>query len=203
MKSLSQRQQQLIDLIRDHVRTHGAPPTRAELARQMGVRAVSTVEQHLQALARKGYLDILPGVNRNIRLLDAVPTDAGLPLVGRVAAGAPMLASQHLEGHYRIDRDLFKPRADYLLRVSGMSMRDAGILDGDLLAVHRTSEVHNGQIVVARLADEVTVKRFQRRSGRIRLIPENPEFQPLDIEPHREQLVIEGVAVGIIRNGRF
>lgn len=172
-----------------------------ELARRLGFRSPNAAEQHLRALARKGWIALEAGLNRNIRLL-AEPTSAeGLPLVGRVAAGPPSLAEAHIEAHYRIDPELFQPRADYLLRVRGLSLRDAGILEGDWLAVHRTAEVWNGQLAVVRLGEEVTVKRWQVERGRIRLCPENPEFAPIELDPKRDPCTVEGVVVGVIRTG--
>jgi repressor LexA len=174
----------------------GMPPTRADLSRAKGFRSPNAAEEHLRTLERKGAIELLPGASRGIRLLEA----GGVPLVGRVAAGAPILAAEHIEHHYRIDPALFHPRADYLLRVSGMSMRDIGILDGDLLAVHQTGEARPGQVVVARVNDEVTVKRFQRKGPIVRLLPENPDFQPIVVDLRETELHIEGLAVGVIRN---
>jgi len=202
MKRLTPRQQHILDLIRRHVQEQGMPPTRLEIARMLGVRSVNAVEDHLKALVRKGYIELLSGRNRNIRLLqEAGHGEPGLPLVGQVAAGTPILAEQNIEAHYR-SADLFQPRAHYLLRVQGLSMRDAGIGDGDLLAVHRTPEARNGQIVVARLQDDVTVKRFRRQQHRVQLLPENPDFAPIEIDLRTDACVIEGIAVGVIRNLR-
>ncbi len=198
MDDLTPRQREILDLIRDQVESTGYPPTRAEIAGLFGFRSPNAAEGHLRALARKGVIELVPGSSRGIRLKEPV---GGLPVVGRVAAGSPILAEEHIEEHYQVDPGLFSPRADYLLRVRGMSMRDAGIIDGDLLAVHRTGEVRSGQIVVARLGDEVTVKRFRRRGRQVRLMPENPEFAPIEVDLRREPLVIEGIGVGIIRNG--
>ena len=194
---LTTRQQQILDLIRERVATTGLPPTRAEIRQAFGFASPNAAEGHLRALARKGAIELSEGIARGIRLLEA----AGLPLVGRVAAGQPILAEQHIQGRCQIDPDLFRPRADYLLTVRGMSMRDIGILEGDLLAVHRTAEARHGQVVVARLHDEVTVKRFERRGERIRLLPENPDFEPILVDPARDNFAIEGLAVGVIRNG--
>lgn len=199
MLTLTARQQQILVFIQEFIASEGFPPTRAEIARALGFRSVNAAEDHLKALARKGAIELLSGASRGIRLLGASEGD-GLPVVGRVAAGAPMLAEQHIDGHYRLDPKLFRPRADYLLRVRGMSMRDAGVLDGDLLAVHRDAEAKNGDIVVARLEDEVTVKRFRRRGGVVRLLPENADFEPIVINLRRQPLVIEGIGVGVIRN---
>lgn len=204
MKSLTPRQQQVLDLIRQHLHEQGMPPTRAEMAQVLGLRSANAVEDHLKALARKGHIEILSGRNRNIRLLEGPlaahspeSREVGLPLVGRVAAGTPILAEQNLDGYYT-GAELFRPRAHYLLRVQGMSMRDAGIADGDLLAVHRTMEARNGQIVVARLEDEVTVKRFEHVRHRVWLRPENPDYAPIEIDLRQQELVIEGLAVGVI-----
>jgi len=185
------------------------PPTRAEIASGLGFSTPSSAEDHLQALARKGAIEMLPGASRGLRLKDfpGMPVQGTLPLVGRVAAGNPILASENIEGRYRVDPALFSPRADYLLRVRGQSMRDAGILDGDLLAVHRTAEARNGQIVVARIGaaagDEVTVKRFRKRGREIVLQPENSAFEPIVVDPRATPFAIEGVGVGLIRSGSW
>jgi repressor LexA len=198
MKDLTRRQEEILGLIREWIETTGLPPTRAEIAARFGFRSPNAAEQHLRVLAKKGALELVPGASRGIRL----KAGGGVPLVGRVAAGSPILALENIERHYRLDEALFKPRADYLLKVHGMSMKDAGILDGDLLAVHRTTEARSGQIVVARIADEVTVKRFQRRGQQVELLPENPAFAPIIVDLAHQELVIEGVAVGVIRQGR-
>jgi len=199
---LTTRQQQILDWILSFIETRGMPPTRAEIATALGFSTASSAEDHLQALAKKGALEIVAGAARGIRLKDApgVPVQGTLPLVGRVAAGSPILAVQHIEARYRIDPALFAARADYLLRVHGHSMRDAGIHDGDLLAVRSTAEARNGQIVVARLEDEVTVKRFRRRGREVMLMPENAEFDPIVVDTRIQSLVIEGVAVGLVRD---
>ena len=196
MTSLTPRQTEILTLIRESLEATGIPPTRAEIAQALGFRSVNAAEGHLKALARKGVIELVPGSSRGIRLLE----ESGLPVVGHVAAGSPILAEQHIEAHYQFDPKLFKPPADYLLRVRGMSMRDAGILDGDLLAVHRTQEVRSGQIVVARLGDEVTVKRFKRQGRTVYLLPENPDFEPIEVDLKRQALDIEGICVGVIRN---
>jgi repressor LexA len=204
MNELTARQQQVLELIRESIAERGMPPTRAELASALGFRSVNAAEAHIRALERKGCIELLSGTSRGIRLVDhAEAENPGLPLVGRVAAGSPILAQEHVEERYQLDEGMFQPRPDYLLRVRGMSMRDAGILDGDLLVVHRTTEAENGQIIVARLQDDVTVKRFERHGTRVRLLPENPDFSAIEIDIAREPLVIEGVAVGVIRNGRM
>src|SRR5256885_12261716 len=180
--ALTDRQSEILKLIRELTEVSGYPPTRAEIAERMGFKSVNAAEQHLRALEKKGWIEIAEGASRGIRVVDTRPASRGgtrlmeLPVVGRVAAGSPILAEEHLSGSYQVDPNLFTPRADYLLRVRGMSMRDAGILEGDLLAVHKTDEARTGQVVVARLADEVTVKRFRRRGHSVQLVPENPEF---------------------------
>ena len=196
MEELTARQQEILRMIREFMEDSGFPPTRAEICRAMGFRSPNAAEEHLRTLERKGVIEMLAGASRGIRLKESL----GLPLIGRVAAGSPILAVENIETRFQLDPQLFKPRADYLLRVRGMSMRDAGILDGDLLAVHRTHEARSGQIVVARLHDEVTVKRFKRRSSQVQLLPENPDFKPIEIDLRREPLTIEGIAVGVIRN---
>lgn len=198
MAELTARQQQILHMIREFMADSGFPPTRAEICRAMGFSSPNAAEEHLRTLERKGAIEMLAGASRGIRLKEGL----GLPLVGRVAAGSPILATENIETRFQFDPLLFRPRADYLLRVRGMSMRDAGILDGDLLAVHRTHEARSGQVVVARLHDEVTVKRFRRRGSHVQLLPENPDFKPIEIDLRRAQLAIEGIAVGIIRNGR-
>ena len=197
IENLTPRQQEILQLIRDAVSERGSPPTRAEIAQAFGFRSPNAAETHLRALARKGAISLDEGRARGIRLTEA----PGIPLVGRVAAGNPILADAHVQGRYQVDPSMFSPRADYLLRVRGLSMRDAGILDGDLLAVHATPEARNGQIIVARLHDEVTVKRFKRTGSQVELLPENPDFSPIVVDTRREPLVIEGVMVGLIRNG--
>lgn len=203
MKALTSRQQQVYNLIRDHNDQKGMPPTRAEIAAQLGFRSPNAAEEHLKALARKGVIEIISGASRGIRLLMEEEQPEGLPLIGRVAAGEPIMAQEHIESHYQIDANLFKPVADFLLRVKGMSMKDIGILDGDLLAVHKTQEVRNGQVVVARIDDEVTVKRWKKEGNRIHLLPENEEFAPIVVNSAEQNLTVEGLAVGIIRNNEW
>ena len=198
MEELTPQQNRILQFIRKSLESTGLPPTRAEIAHAMDFRSPNAAEEHLRTLERKGAIDILKGSARGIRLKDG----GGLPLIGRVAAGAPILAEAHVQAHYQVDPALFKPSADYLLKVRGMSMRDAGILDGDLLAVHRTSEARSGQVVVARVNDEVTVKRLRRKGAMVELLPENPEFEPIVVDTRREELTIEGLGVGIIRGGR-
>jgi len=204
---LTARQQKVLDWIRRHLESTGMPPTRAEIAAGLGFRTASSAEDHLRALARKGVLQMTPGASRGLRLKEMPDLPGtGLPLVGRVAAGNPILAAEHIEAHVRLDPALFAPRADYLLRVRGQSMKDVGILDGDWLAVHRSDEARSGQIVVARLpgrgGDEVTVKRLKRRGGQLLLIAENPDFAPIVVDPKEAPFSIEGIAVGLVRNGK-
>lgn len=197
MLRITTRQQEILEFIRNTLENFGAPPTRAEIATAFGFASHNAAEEHLRALARKGLITLEPGSARGIRLVEQL----GLPLIGSVAAGSPILAVENVQRRYTLDAGLFSPRADFLLRVRGLSMIDAGILDGDLLAVHRSSEARNGQIVVARLDDEVTVKRFRRRDGIVELIAENTDFAPIIVDPERRALVIEGIAVGLIRSG--
>jgi repressor LexA len=199
MKELTPRQAEILQLIRDTIEETGFPPTRMEISRMLGFASPNAAEEHLRALERKGVIEILDGTARGIRVKEAL----GLPLVGRVAAGAPILAEEHIVGRYSVDPGLFRPRADYLLKVRGMSMRDAGILDGDMLAVHKTEDARSGQIVVARLADEVTVKRLRRKGTAVELLPENPEFKPIVVDPRSGEFAIEGIAVGIIRSAKL
>ncbi|MCG5535158.1 transcriptional repressor LexA [Ectothiorhodospira mobilis] len=196
MEKLTPRQAEVLAFLRDYMQSHGMPPTREDIMRAFGFRSPNAAECHLRTLARKGALEILPGTSRGIRL----PDPPGLPLVGRVAAGAPILAEAHIEQHFQMDPHLFHPRPDYLLRVRGESMTGAGILDGDLLVVHRTPEARNGQIVVARLGDEVTVKRLQRKGPRVELMPEHPDHEPIRVDLRRQELAIEGIGVGVIRS---
>ena len=203
-RALTARQRQILDWIRGYLESTGMPPTPAEIAAGLGFSTASSAEDHLQALARKGAIEMLPGASRGLRLKDLPgPMQGTLPLVGRVAAGQPILAEENIEGRYRVDPALFSPPADYLLRVRGESMRDAGILDGDLIAVHRTSEARNGQIIVARLAgvggDEVTVKRLRKRGREIVLLPENSAFEPIVVDLRTTSFTIEGVTVGLVR----
>ncbi len=219
---LTARQAQILELIRQAIIRTGRPPTRAEIARELGFRSVNAAEDHLRALERKGHIRLASGTSRGIQLTDAssatpkglagLPDDAAsggagwaalagarlVPLIGRVAAGLPILATEHVEREIPLSADLFQETPDYLLRVRGSSMRDAGILDGDLLAVHSTPQARHGQIIVARLGDDVTVKRLEHLQGRIRLLPENPDFQPILVDP-ADEFAIEGIAVGLVR----
>jgi repressor LexA len=198
-KQLTDRQRQVLELVREFLDTAGMPPTRAEIATALGFRSANAAEEHLRALARKGFIELVPGTSRGIRLREPAQGQAGLPLVGRVAAGQPILAQEHIQGHYQVDPALFRPRPHYLLQVHGMSMKDAGILDGDLVAVHRTPEVRSRQIIVARLDDEVTVKRYRQEGRIVWLLPENPEFEPIRVDLDSQPVVIEGVVVGVVR----
>lgn len=198
MEKLTKRQAQILRMIRKFIETEGFPPTRAEIAEKLGFRSPNAAEDHLRALQRKNAIELLPGASRGIRLREE--KRVGLPVVGRVAAGSPILAEEHIEAYYNVDARLFQPRAHYFLRVKGMSMRDAGILNGDLLAVHTTREASSGQIVVARVENEVTVKRFRRRGTQVRLLPENPNFSPIEVDLRHQSLTIEGLAVGVLRN---
>ena len=234
MRELTPRQLEILGLIRRHLATSGFPPTRAEIAAELGFRSANAAEEHLKALARKGVIELTSGASRGIRLV-APPSPAAsatlqngtrgagdrrsrvgnlldtalhaaqgvltLPLVGRVSAGSPILAQEHVEASYALDPELFSTRPDYLLKVRGLSMRDAGILDGDLLAVKQASEARNGQVVVARIGNDVTVKRFRRHAARgvIELLPENPDFQPIVVDAHSEDFALEGIGVGLIR----
>jgi repressor LexA len=195
---LTARQREILDFIRNNLEVFSVPPTRAEIAGAFGFASPNAAEDHLRALVKKGVITLEAGSARGIRLVEQL----GLPLIGTVAAGSPLLAVENLQGHLRVDPSMFTPRADFLLRVRGLSMIEAGILDGDLLAVHRTSEANNGQIVVARLGEEVTVKRFKKRGNMVELIAENREFKSIIVNTRKESLVIEGIAVGLIRNGQ-
>jgi repressor LexA len=200
MRELTPRQKQILFLVQKVMHDTGMPPTRAEIAKSLKFRSVNAAEEHLRALERKGAIELLPGTSRGIRLKDSLREQLGLPLVGRVAAGEPLLAEEHIEARYQIDPDLFKKQPHFLLRVQGMSMRDAGILDGDLVAVHRTPEVRNRQIIVARLENEVTVKRYRQEGHRVWLMPENPEFAPIQVDLREQNLTIEGIVVGVVRD---
>ncbi len=200
MQNLTPRQQQILLLIQKVISETGMPPTRAEIAEILGFRSVNAAEEHLRALERKGAIELLPGTSRGIRLKDAIREQIGLPLVGKVAAGEPILAEEHIEARYQIDPGIFGVAPHFLLRVQGMSMRDAGILDGDLVAVHRSSEVRNRQIIVARLENEVTVKRYRQEGHQVWLMPENPDFSPIQVNLREESLTIEGVVVGVVRD---
>ncbi len=213
MQKLTPRQQEILDLIRNAIQNTGFPPTRAEIANELGFRSANAAEEHLQALARKKVIELTPGTSRGIRLCEPghaagsveqlrteqpAANQLYLPLIGRVAAGSPILAQEHVETNYQVDPALFSATPDYLLKVRGMSMRDIGILEGDLLAVKKTSQAFNGQIVVARIGDEVTVKRFQKTGNLIELYPENPDYSVIKVET--DDFAIEGLAVGLLRS---
>ena len=200
MSDLTPRQTEILRLIQRAINETGMPPTRAEIARTLKFRSVNAAEEHLRALERKGAIELLPGMSRGIRLKDSMREQIGLPLVGRVAAGQPILAEENIEARYQIDPSLFKKPPHFLLRVHGMSMRDAGILDGDLVAVHRTPDIRARQIVVARLENEVTVKRYRQEGHRVWLMPENPDFAPIQVDLREQELAIEGVVVGVVRD---
>ena len=221
---LTERQQQILDLVQSTIVRTGAPPTRAEIAAELGFRSPNAAEEHLQALARKGVLELVGGTARGIRLKSdtlralnaarlsqygkqySLPlpgiAQLTLPLVGRVAAGSPILAQEHIDATYTVEATLFQRRPDYLLKVRGMSMRDAGILDGDLLAVRRAHEARNGQIVVARVGDDVTVKRLRRRGHTVELLPENPDYSPIVLDARSGEFALEGIGVGLLRGGK-
>ncbi|NOR67927.1 MAG: transcriptional repressor LexA [Woeseiaceae bacterium] len=200
MQGLTPRQSEILHMIQEFIVDSGMPPTRAEIAKELGFKSANAAEEHLRALQRKGVLELVPGTSRGIQLKDSLREQLGLPLVGRVAAGSPILAEEHIETHYRLDPALFNPKPHYLLRVHGMSMKNAGILDGDLVAVHRTPEVRSRQIVVARVEDEVTVKRYRQEGSTVWLLPENEDFEPIQVDLNTQTMVIEGVVVGVIRD---
>jgi len=194
--ALTARQAEILEAIRSHLAEHRRPPSQPELARALGLASTNGVFKHLAALEKKGAIELSPGVARGIRIKE----EEGLPLVGRVAAGSPILALENMLGRYPVDPNLFNPRADYLLQVRGLSMRDEGILDGDWVVVHRTTEAKSGQIVIARIGDDVTVKRLKMRGHKAELIPANPDFETLYLDLTHDVLAIEGIAVGVIRN---
>jgi repressor LexA len=209
MIKLTPRQEQILNLIKDAIDNTGFPPTRAEIAAELGFKSANAAEEHLQALARKGAIEISPGTSRGIRLigasLDVIPLVPptlmmSLPLVGRVAAGSPILAQEHVEATYSVDPAMFSAKPDFLLKVRGWSMRDAGIMDGDLLAVKKVDSAKNGQIVVARIGEDVTVKRYKKTGGLIELLPENPDFKVIRVDPEVDDFALEGLAVGLMRS---
>ncbi|MES3025320.1 MAG: transcriptional repressor LexA [Pseudomonadota bacterium] len=207
MIKLTPRQEQILNLIKDAIENTGFPPTRAEIANELGFKSANAAEEHLQALARKGAIEISPGTSRGIRLIGAsvepVPAAVlmmSLPLVGRVAAGSPILAQEHVEATYSVDPAMFSSRPDFLLKVRGWSMRDAGIMDGDLLAVKKVDSAKNGQIVVARIGEDVTVKRYKKTGSLIELFPENPDFKVIRVNPEEDEFALEGLAVGLMRS---
>jgi repressor LexA len=205
MRPLTPRQAEILQLLKDYQAHSGMPPTRAEIATQLGFKSANAAEEHLKALAKKGFIEMMPGTSRGIRLIEEElvanePEYLGLPLIGRVAAGQPILATEHIDQYYQLDASLFHPAADFLLKVSGMSMKDIGIMDGDLLAVHKTTEARQGEVVVARVEDEVTVKRFRRDGQFVYLHPENNDFNVIKVDLTQQFFAIEGLAVGVIRN---
>ena len=205
-KQLTERQQEIFDFVKNHISTTGMPPTRVEIAREIGFKSPNAAEEHLKALARKGYIEMLSGTSRGIRILvndEEAANEDSLPLVGRVAAGTPIEAIEHIEDHYPVSGTMFNPTADYLLRVNGNSMENIGILDGDLLAEHKTKVAKNGQVVVARVDDEVTVKRLEKKGNLIYLHPENDELESIVVDPRFEYIEIEGIAVGVIRSNAW
>ncbi|GIU34096.1 transcriptional repressor LexA [Shewanella colwelliana] len=202
MRPLTPRQAEILDLIKRNIADTGMPPTRAEIARRLGFKSANAAEEHLKALAKKGCIEIMPGTSRGIKLTqEDEPEELGLPLIGQVAAGEPILAQEHVEQHYKVDPSMFRPSADFLLRVRGDSMKDIGILEGDLLAVHKVEQARNGQVVVARVEDDVTVKRFEKKGNTVYLHAENEEYSPIVVDLSTQSLSIEGLAVGVIRNG--
>ena len=210
MIKLTPRQQEILDLISQSIERTGFPPTRAEIASELGFKSVNAAEEHLQALARKGVIQVVPGISRGIRLVQnegGAPLQAtkrhqtqySVPLVGRVAAGSPILAQEHVEKTYQLDPGIFSAKPDYLLKVRGLSMKDVGILEGDLIAVKKTEKVRNGQIVVARIGDDVTVKRFRKTGQTVELLSENPDFQPIRVQKESDNFQFEGIVVGLLR----
>lgn len=202
MRPLTPRQAEILELIKRNIADTGMPPTRAEIARRLGFKSANAAEEHLKALAKKGCIEIMPGTSRGIKLTqEDEPEELGLPLIGQVAAGEPILAQEHVEQHYQVDPNMFRPSADFLLRVRGDSMKNIGILEGDLLAVHKVEQARNGQVVVARVEDDVTVKRFEKKGNTVYLHAENEEYSPIVVDLTNQSLSIEGLAVGVIRNG--
>ena len=196
---LTARQQQILDLIKQNIADTGYPPTRAEIANQLGFKSPNAAEEHLKALAKKGAIEIIPGTSRGIRIADCELVPQGLPVIGRVAAGSPTLAQEHIETHINIPADMFFPQADYMLKVHGMSMKNIGIYEGDLVAVHKTNRIRNGDIIVARVNDEVTLKRFEKKGSQVFLLAENEDFKPIEIDLSVDQFSVEGLYVGVIR----
>jgi len=203
MRPLTPRQAEILELIKRNIADTGMPPTRAEIAKRLGFKSANAAEEHLKALAKKGCIEIIPGTSRGIRLTQANESEEelGLPLIGQVAAGEPILAQEHVEQHYQVDPAMFRPSADFLLRVRGDSMKNIGILEGDLLAVHKAEQARNGQVVVARVEDDVTVKRFEKQGSTVYLHAENEDYPPIVVDLTSQSLSIEGLAVGVIRNG--
>ncbi|UCX06293.1 transcriptional repressor LexA [Shewanella sp. HL-SH8] len=204
MRPLTPRQAEILELIKNNISETGMPPTRAEIATRLGFKSANAAEEHLKALAKKGFIEIMPGTSRGIRLTqEDEPEETGLPLIGQVAAGEPILAQEHVEQYYQVDPNMFKPAANFLLRVRGDSMKNIGILEGDLLAVHKIQQARNGQVVVARVEDDVTVKRFEKKGNVVYLHAENEAYAPIEVDLSYQSLTIEGLAVGVIRNGEW
>ena len=201
MEKLTRRQAEILALIKQYIEESGMPPTRMDIAATFGFKSPNAAEEHLRALERKGMIEMVPGASRGIRLIGVEAEEPGLPIIGRVAAGHPVLAQENVLGYCEVEPRFFRPKADYFLQVKGLSMKDAGILEGDLLAVHKTHEAQRGQIVVARIGDEVTVKRFERKRNKILLMPENPDFEPIQVDQNSDEFTIEGLGVGVIRQG--
>ena len=199
MEKLTKRQQEILDLIKARIEETGMPPTRMDIAHEFGFRSPNAAEEHLRALERKGAIEIMPGASRGLRVVGG--EEPGIPIIGEVAAGYPVLAEENINGYCDVAPGFFNPRADYFLKVKGLSMKDAGILEGDLLAVHKTTDVRKGQIVVARIGSEVTVKRFDKKRNKIILLPENDEFEPIEVSNNTEDFAIEGIGVGVVRAG--
>ena len=199
MEKLTKRQQEILDLIKARIEETGMPPTRMDIAHEFGFRSPNAAEEHLRALERKGAIEIMAGASRGIRVIGQ--EEPGVPIIGEVAAGYPVLAEENINGYCDVQPEFFNPRADYFLKVKGLSMKDAGILEGDLLAVHKTTDVRKGQIVVARIGSEVTVKRFNKKRNKIILLPENDEFEPIEVSNNTEDFAIEGIGVGVVRAG--
>lgn len=194
---LTARQQEVLDLVKKAIVDTGFPPTRAEIAKQLGFKSANAAEEHLKALARKGAIEMMAGASRGIRVVE--DEQPGLPIIGRVAAGEPILAEQHVEDHLEIPANFFKPAADYLLEVHGDSMIDVGIYDGDLIAVHKTNVARNGEIIIARVEEDVTVKRYEKNGKQVLLHAENPEYQAIEVDLKEQKFTIEGLYVGNIR----
>ena len=199
MEKLTQRQQQVLDIVRQHIDETGYPPTRADIAKKLGFKSANAAEEHLKALARKGAIEMIAGASRGIRL----PESSGIPIIGRVAAGNPILAEAHIEEYCDLPASFFKPHADFFLSVQGDSMIEVGIFDGDLLAVHSTPVAHNGDIVVARIENDVTVKRLRHTDKKhiVRLLPENQDYEPITVDLRDTAFAIEGLSVGVLRRG--
>ena len=200
MNELTPGQRKVINMVKDFIEEYGMPPTRMEIANELSFKSPNAAEEHLKALQKKGVIELIKGSSRGIRLKDSLREQIGLPLVGKVAAGHPILAHENIDDYLDIDPDIFNPSPHYLLRVEGMSMKNAGILDNDIVAVHRTSEIRSRQIVVARINDEVTVKRYTQNNSIVTLFPENSEFNPITVDLSEDEMVIEGVVVGVIRS---